>query len=85
MYCRQDGDFSEKQFRVIINACLANDIGNLLNRTLNLLKKNCDSVITVSASDISQDSPLRALVSLKVETSCHSESVIVAFAQLYHN
>lgn len=45
----QDGDFSEERFRNIVNANLANDIGNLLNRTLNLLKKNCDSKAPMSA------------------------------------
>lgn len=37
-----DGDFSEVRFRDEVNARLANDLGNLLNRTLNLLNKNCD-------------------------------------------
>lgn len=45
----QDGDFSEERFRHIVNAGLANDLGNLLNRSLNLLKKNCGSVIPRSA------------------------------------
>ena len=47
----QDGDFSEERFRNMVNANLANDIGNLLNRTLNLLKKNCESRAPVSAID----------------------------------
>ena len=55
----QDGDFSEERFRNIVNANLANDVGNLLNRTLNLLKKNCDSTLPISASDIGEDHVLR--------------------------
>ncbi|GMH38713.1 hypothetical protein BSKO_06597 [Bryopsis sp. KO-2023] len=62
----QDGDFSEPRFRDVINSNLANDIGNLLNRTLNLLKKNCNSACPVSSGDISQDNPLRALATMKV-------------------
>eukprot|EP00803_Ostreobium_quekettii_P004567 evm.model.scf_1977.4 EVM.evm.TU.scf_1977.4 scf_1977:17868-24238(+) len=61
----QDGDFSEQRFRDIVNANLANDIGNLLNRTLNLLYKNCDGVIPVAAVDISTDNPLRAIAQKK--------------------
>ncbi len=36
---RQDGDFSEGRFRDVVNAALANNLGNGLNRTLNLLAK----------------------------------------------
>ncbi|EPS61799.1 hypothetical protein M569_12993, partial [Genlisea aurea] len=45
-----DGDFSEERFVNIINAHLANTIGNLLNRTLGLLRKNCQSTISFDSS-----------------------------------
>jgi len=32
----KDGDFNETRFINILNADLANDLGNLLNRTLNI-------------------------------------------------
>lgn len=57
--CAQDGDFSEERFRNIVNANLANDVGNLLNRTLNLLKKNCGGALPLAAADIPADHPLR--------------------------
>lgn len=57
----QDGDFSEERFRNIVNANLANDVGNLLNRTLNLLKKNCGGEMPMKTADIPADHPLRAL------------------------
>jgi len=60
--CRQDGDFNEQRFREIINAALANDLGNLLNRTLTLLKKNSGSVIPVSSEDLSLENPIRKTV-----------------------
>lgn len=41
-----------------VNAALANDIGNLLNRSLSLLKKNCDSKFPLDASALPADSPL---------------------------
>ncbi|KAG1681638.1 hypothetical protein FOA52_014147 [Chlamydomonas sp. UWO 241] len=41
----QDGDFSEARFRDVVNAALANNIGNMLNRTLALLAKNCGGAI----------------------------------------
>ncbi len=41
----QDGDFSFKSFRNRFNSDLANDLGNLLNRTLSMLGKYFDGVI----------------------------------------
>ncbi|EER92662.1 methionine--tRNA ligase, chloroplastic/mitochondrial [Sorghum bicolor] len=49
-----DGDYSEERFINIVNAHLANTIGNLLNRTLGLLKKNCKSKLafdSIAAAD----------------------------------
>ena len=57
----QDGDFSEERFRNIVNANLANDIGNLLNRTLNLLRKNCGEGLPVDSGALPEDHPLRVL------------------------
>ena len=37
----KDGDFSEHRFIEVLNADLANNLGNLLNRTLGMLKKYC--------------------------------------------
>jgi methionyl-tRNA synthetase len=62
----QDGDFSEERFRNIVNANLANDVGNLLNRTLNLLKKNCDSMLPYSPVDLPEDHVLREAVRTQV-------------------
>jgi hypothetical protein len=56
----QDGDFREDRFRDTVNAHLANDIGNLTNRCLGLLKKNCASSYPVSAAAVSAEHPLRA-------------------------
>ncbi|WP_218081991.1 methionine--tRNA ligase [Anthocerotibacter panamensis] len=40
----KDGDFAHKRFIDTLNADLANDLGNLLNRTLGLLRKNCNNL-----------------------------------------
>ncbi|XP_052204721.1 methionine--tRNA ligase, chloroplastic/mitochondrial [Diospyros lotus] len=45
-----DGDYSEDRFINMVNAHLANTIGNLLNRTLGLLKKNCQSTLAVDST-----------------------------------
>jgi methionyl-tRNA synthetase len=62
----QDGDFSEERFRNIVNANLANDIGNLLNRTLNLLKKNCGGEIPADSATVPLDHPLRRVTEEQV-------------------
>lgn len=48
----RDGDFSEQRFVDIVNADLANSLGNLLNRSLNLLKKKCGGVLPISSADL---------------------------------
>ncbi len=41
----RDGDFNEVRFVNILNADLANDLGNLLNRTLKMVLKYCGAVV----------------------------------------
>ncbi len=69
----RDGDFAEERFRAIVNSDLANTVGNLLNRTLGLLKKNCGGAVPGDAAAISADHPLR---------SCAAEQVRIADAQV---
>jgi methionyl-tRNA synthetase len=58
----RDGDFSESRFINILNADLANDLGNLLNRTLKMAFKYCDGrVPSLSGADIPADNPLKIL------------------------
>lgn len=45
-----DGDYSTKSVVTRINSDLANDLGNLLNRTLGMYKKYFDGVITVGTT-----------------------------------
>lgn len=52
-----DGDFNERRFVELLNDGLANNLGNLLNRTLNMAKKYCQSVIP--ETDIPADDALR--------------------------
>lgn len=48
----QDGDFNETRFVNILNADLANDLGNLLNRTLRMAHKYCGGQVpAVALSD----------------------------------
>jgi methionyl-tRNA synthetase len=41
----KDGDFSEERFVAIVNADLANSLGNLLNRTIGMTHKYCAGTI----------------------------------------
>lgn len=65
----RDGDYSEEHFINIVNAHLANTIGNLLNRTLGLLKKNCNSLISVDSISLSNDNPVRTAAAEAVKKS----------------
>ncbi|BAZ08179.1 methionine--tRNA ligase [Calothrix sp. NIES-3974] len=58
----KDGDFNEIRFINVLNADLANDLGNLLNRTLNMVKKYCGGKIPpVKSADIADSHPLKAI------------------------
>ncbi|MEM9215488.1 MAG: methionine--tRNA ligase [Cyanobacteria bacterium P01_F01_bin.150] len=57
----RDGDFSEVRFINILNADLANDLGNLLNRTLGMAKKYCNSTIPdLNIATIPLENPLKS-------------------------
>ncbi|KAF8395099.1 hypothetical protein HHK36_019040 [Tetracentron sinense] len=62
-----DGDYSEDRFINIVNAHLANTIGNLLNRTLGLLKKNCQSTLAVDSTIAAEGSAFKDTVEKLVE------------------
>ncbi|CAA6657451.1 unnamed protein product [Spirodela intermedia] len=62
-----DGDYSEDRFINIVNAHLANTIGNLLNRTLGLLKKNCQSILAIDSAAAVEGSPFKDIVEKLVE------------------
>ncbi len=60
--CGKDGDFNETRFVNILNADLANDLGNLLNRTLGMTQKYCQgSLPSITASELPQDHPLKTI------------------------
>ncbi|HEY9678068.1 MAG TPA: methionine--tRNA ligase [Drouetiella sp.] len=44
----QDGDYSKERLISTVNANLANNLGNLLNRTLSLVDKYCDGRVPIS-------------------------------------
>ncbi len=52
----KDGDFNEERFIQTVNADLANDLGNLLNRTLKLVHRYCGGQVPAVA--VSPDNPL---------------------------
>ncbi|MGK7874409.1 MAG: methionine--tRNA ligase [Xenococcaceae cyanobacterium] len=58
----RDGDFNETRFVNVLNADLANDLGNLLNRTLGMVKKYCKGIgPKLTGADIPADNPLKTI------------------------
>ncbi len=57
----QDSDFSMDQFLVRYNSELANNLGNLVNRTLNMTNRFADGVVPVAGPDGEPEASLKAL------------------------
>jgi methionyl-tRNA synthetase len=58
----KDGDFNEVRFINVLNADLANDLGNLLNRTLNMVKKYCTGDgVPIANEAINDENPVKAI------------------------
>jgi len=58
----KDGDLNETRFVNVLNADLANDLGNLLNRTLKMAQKYCGGKVPpVAPEDIPSDNALKAI------------------------
>lgn len=57
----QDSDFSDTQFQARYNADLANNLGNLLNRTLNMTNRFADGVVPAGSTEGEPEQELRAL------------------------
>jgi methionyl-tRNA synthetase len=58
----RDGVFEEKRFVDLLNADLADNLGNLLNRTLRMAHKYCDGAVpNVSSDSIPAENPLKTI------------------------
>ena len=58
----RDGDFNETRFIQTLNADLANDLGNLLNRTISMAKRYChQQVPDLDVASLRLDHPLLTL------------------------
>lgn len=76
-----DGDYSETRFIDTVNAHLANTIGNLLNRTLGLLKKNCLSTLSVDSAIAGEGNRYREKVEeLVKKAQMHYENLSLSSA-----
>lgn len=76
-----DGDYSEERFINIINANLANTVGNLLSRALGLLKKNCHSTLPVDSIVAAEGNSLKdTVVKLVEKTRSHYEKLALSLA-----
>ncbi len=63
----QDGNFTNELLINRINADLANDIGNLVSRTVGMIEKYFDGQLPIDQKPMEQDEDLKKLVSKTVE------------------
>ncbi|XP_010030992.2 methionine--tRNA ligase, chloroplastic/mitochondrial [Eucalyptus grandis] len=76
-----DGDYSEDRFINTVNAHLANSIGNLLNRTLGLLRKNCKSTLVVDSATAADGNAFKDRVEMLVgKARIHYENLSLSTA-----
>jgi methionyl-tRNA synthetase len=68
----KDGDFNEERFIAMINADLANSLGNLLNRTVGMTHKYCQGIVPqpVGSSIHNLIAPHQALARCLSDTVC---------------
>ena len=84
----QDGDFSEKSFIKRVNSDLANNLGNLIQRTLKLLEKHFDNKIPLKISELknveilSDTYKLVTLVKPKIENFEYNKALESIFNQI---
>ena len=71
----KDGNYSDVEFKEKVNADLANNIGNLLNRTLNMLVKYFDGEIRPEFKVYSQDEISTAAKDISIKADEMIESV----------
>mmetsp|Transcript_4494 Transcript_4494/g.10027 ORF Transcript_4494/g.10027 Transcript_4494/m.10027 type:complete len:197 (+) Transcript_4494:617-1207(+) len=69
----RDGDFSDHNMVLKVNAHLANEIGNLCQRTLSMAFKNCNKAIPESIGDLTEEDQtlLSIAQSLREQTAQH--------------
>ncbi len=68
----KDGDFSETKLINRVNADLANDLGNLLNRTIAMIDQNFDGIIPTSEESEEVDLKLKKLAIETIKTYFNS-------------
>lgn len=74
----KDGDFSETRFVDIINADLANSLGNLLNRSLGMVQKYCHGKVP----QFSPDALPELITPVKLSATTLSDRLIPLYRQL---
>ncbi|WP_455482520.1 methionine--tRNA ligase [Bartonella sp. B35(2025)] len=82
----QDGSYSHDNFVNRINADLANDLGNLVQRSLSMIAKNCDAKVPIPTIFLVQDEQLleQSLQVLKiVRQAMSSQSIHLALSAIF--
>lgn len=77
----QDGSWSHEAIVARANAELANSFGNLAQRTLSLVFKNCDGRLPQSGALLAEDAALLAMVEEAVSMAMPAAYAELAFAQ----
>lgn len=76
-----DGDFTWERFKERFNADLADQLGNLLNRVVNMVEKNFGGVFEKPATSLPQDAALKeAILGLTDKVSAHFDRFEYHFA-----
>ncbi len=80
-----DGNFSRERMGIVINSELANNVGNLVQRTLSMIHKNCGGIVPDSQGVAKDELDLAFLQKVQVTDKATPEHIVTRYTDCKFN